>query len=352
MTNRQSQQVSDNSTAIQATGDVSVGITPEQMLAIMGEIRNTVHVYGEQSQRLIEERFASFENRVLEKFKSDSSARPDAFADPDFQYVVREAQKSFARSGDASLEDVLIDLVAERSKSEVRNRLTLTLNDAVEKAGSLTSTDFDNLAQIFIFQNVQNNAATNLRHLQQVFSEMFFPIYENASGTEMDFSYLGTHNCIVPGTDGPISSLDSYAILKQRYPGALFRGVSIQELESVIPVEHPFWLRKGVVPSAVADDLFVCIFGTEESIAASIAQTGVPAVFGSQYVELAKQHPMSRDEFIAASGEHSQRVSEMLDRYDLPYIKNSRLTSLGVALAHARMAKIELFDAPLSVWIN
>lgn len=66
--------------------------------------------------------------------------------DPDMQYVLFEAQKAYARSGDKNLRDILVDLLIGRSKQPKRSTLQLTLNEAIETVSKLSGEHFNTLA--------------------------------------------------------------------------------------------------------------------------------------------------------------------------------------------------------------
>ncbi|SDZ62799.1 hypothetical protein SAMN05444004_1443 [Jannaschia faecimaris] len=96
----------------------------------------------------MEERLEKFRNNLIKGFSENGTGKIEAFSDPDFQGALLDAQKAVARSGDESLENVLVELVRKRSTCEKRDRLCLTLNDAISKVGSIPEPDLNALSLI------------------------------------------------------------------------------------------------------------------------------------------------------------------------------------------------------------
>lgn len=200
MAGNQKQSATDGSTAVQAARDVNInnGLTSAQMVEILAALSSHVETLGNVAKQEIEERLKAFEASVLERFATDETTRSDAFREPDFLAATLDAQKAYARSGDDGLRNVLTDLIAQRSKIEERSRLSLTLNDAIAKVGSIPEPDLNALSLMFLFQNVLNNGISNLQGLAQFLSETAVPLLSNISTSESAVNYLAAHGCLVP----------------------------------------------------------------------------------------------------------------------------------------------------------
>lgn len=354
VTSSQDQSVSENSTAIQAAGDVnySVGISPAQMIEIIDAIKNLVQVHTEQSKEVIEQRLEGFRNALIKEFSEIGKGKVEAFSDPDFQGALLDAQKSIARNGGASLEEVLVDLVSQRSKCVKRDRLSLTLNDAILKAGLLTDEDFDFLALIFIFKNMQIHTIYDIKSLTDWFKNLFDPVAFNCAEGELAVSYLESHGCLRTVAGGVINFDSGFELLIQRYPGAITRGFRRDQLEQIFSPESPFWRYDFFKPSPLGTDLLVVSLGDAKFIDHAYERLGLAERPGSRYADMAKQNPMTENEFIDVASVHFDRIQGILRKYDDSGARASKLTSVGLALAHARLSKFKVFDAPLSVWVK
>jgi len=353
---KQAQSTSDNSTAIQSGRDVhySSGITPGQMIEILQSIEGLVQVYTSQSKDVMEQRLQSFRNDVIKEFSESGNGNPKAFSDPDFQGSLLDAQKAVARSGDEDLSSVLIDLVSQRSKCERRDRLSLTLNDAIAKAGSLTSEDFDLLALIFVFKNMQISNVANLQALGENLNKFFDPFVSTATEGELSLSYLESHGCLRTSVGGMITFNSAYEIICERHPGVVTKGVSEEDIKSVFPESSPIWNDNSdlIKPSPLDNDLLIVVPGDAALIDACFERAGIPDRPGSSYINLVKDKRMGIDDFIKVMKPFYSRLQVLFNKYDNGGARNSNLTALGLALAHARLSKVEGFIAPINIWIK
>ena len=147
----QDQRVSDGGQA-QAGPDGAIygDMSPDQMTKIMVSMAKQLSIFHADAMKIVDERLASFREEVIKTFVQPGRADPNAFRDPDFQYVLNEAQEAYARSGDEALRNTLMNLIARRSLEPKRNRIAVTLNDAVTKAPALTVNEFAELSLVYL----------------------------------------------------------------------------------------------------------------------------------------------------------------------------------------------------------
>jgi hypothetical protein len=141
---RQDQNVRDGSIAVQSGENTNIfqGPSPTQIKEIVQATAEALlPSFTQVARQIADDRMKDFETVLLARANDPSVMRSEAFKDPDFQYLLGRAQHAYARSGDHQLRDTLIDLIARRSREEDRTRLSLTLNEAVEKAAVLTKTN-------------------------------------------------------------------------------------------------------------------------------------------------------------------------------------------------------------------
>jgi hypothetical protein len=123
--NQQKQHVETGGQAVQAGRDVVVhaGMSPEQMTAIMVAMANELSRFKDEALQLVDKRVVEFRDDILKVFSQPGRANPAAFRDPDFQYLLFDAQSAYARSGDEAVRGTLIDIIARRSLEADRNRM-------------------------------------------------------------------------------------------------------------------------------------------------------------------------------------------------------------------------------------
>ena len=352
MISGQKQNATEGSTAIQAMGNVNVnnGLSPAQMVEILSALSGHVETLGNVARAQIEDRLRKFEAGILERFAADSMTRSDAFREPDFLAATLDAQKAFARSGDEGLREVLTDLVAQRSKIAERSRLSLTLNDAIAKVGSIPESDLNALSMIFAFQNVQINGLANMQQLADSLSRICLPLLDNISTSESAANYLAAHGCLIPPSGIAVQS-DALGILSQRYGSIIAKGIPEADLRREFVDYDQLHLRGLIVDSHYGNGhkIFSVCGPMLESV---LQHFGIFGEYSERYNRLTSGAQPSEDEFQGAMKSFVPRISDILETYNQHTIRNSRLTSIGIALAHANLAKGPLRDSDLSIWIR
>ncbi|SDZ62791.1 hypothetical protein SAMN05444004_1442 [Jannaschia faecimaris] len=86
---------------------------------------------------------------------------------------------------------------------------------------------------------------------------------------------------------------------------------------------------------------------------AKLATDGLSGSYRERYSKVTASARPSEEELKAILDPHFFNLSKFLTVYDIPNIRNSSLTSIGIALAHANLSKGGAFSGiPLSVWIK
>ena len=106
---------------------------------------------------------------LLERFTPSGDGDPNAFEDPDFQFLVGSAQRASGRCGDEQVIDNLVGLISERSREKNRGRLALALNEAVEIAPTLTPNEFAALSLAFLLKHTRNATLVTLDKFSEYF---------------------------------------------------------------------------------------------------------------------------------------------------------------------------------------
>ncbi len=150
--NKQDQRVGEGAAAYQAGRDVIVntGMSPEQMTEIMMGLARQLAFYQLDAQQTVEDRLTSFREEMLKTFAQPGRGNPEAFRDPDFQYMLNDAQTAYVRSGDEVVKGTLVDIIARRSLETERSRIAVTLNDAATKVPLLTTNEFAELSLVYV----------------------------------------------------------------------------------------------------------------------------------------------------------------------------------------------------------
>lgn len=166
------------------------------MSEIMIALASQLSTYLNAAEQTAERRYKELREDIIKEFaRSDSSARAEAFSDPDYQFVLRDAHETYARSGQAELRDELVRLLIERSKQPSGSRSALILNDAIRVSKSLTYEELSILAVVFMIKYV-TVTAFNLDAVASRYEFMLAPFVDNLTEEVFSFEYLESLGCM------------------------------------------------------------------------------------------------------------------------------------------------------------
>ena len=198
------------------------GMTPEEAcnLATKLFIDNFPKLQA-QAVEIVRARIDEFIKEVAEKLKEKGITDMSAFADPDVQYALYEAQKSYARFGTKEMLSILSSLIANRVKSNDESIcLKVALDRAIEIAGFLTTKHLDYLALLFSISQVKFGNVKDVESLKEnlAYLDSVFPNVDISS-----FCYLNMLGCL------QLYLLDVRKLLSNRY------GISQDQVTSICP---------------------------------------------------------------------------------------------------------------------
>jgi hypothetical protein len=213
------------------------------MKKILESLAGQLPKYAAIASEIVEHRLKTFEEKIMERFAPSDTANPQAFADPDFQYLLGRSQQAYARSGDDETADILVDLIAQRSKQKERTRLALSINDAVERSALLTKNEFAELSLSFLIRYTRNSKTANFQMLVEHFRSQAEPLLRDISRERSSYSYIEAQSC----ASIEMGSVDLLKVLRDQYGGLLSLGVEREKFAQLLgenfEVDYPALTR-------------------------------------------------------------------------------------------------------------
>ena len=231
---KQNQDASENAVAVQAGGDVTIsqGITPAQVNQMLSAIGQLTAASFPAIESMINARIALLEEKLEAKFKDPKQASVQAFNDPDFHAALRLGYAGHARSSESAVTDTLVDLIARRSLEEKRSRLSLSLNDAIDRASRLTDNEFAALSLAFILTRTLWRVSDLIGFKARLRDDVV-PFLHHISRAQSSYDYLATHSC----ANIQISEFQLQAIWHKNYGGLFSKGFEESKLNPLLPLE-------------------------------------------------------------------------------------------------------------------
>lgn len=349
--NDQTQHVREVGFAVQSGRDTILqqGISPAQMAEILNALATQFPAQLAAAHQIVTERLSDFEARFLEKFQDQLAANSAAFADPDFQYVVRSCQHAYARSGDSEIRDTLIDLIARRSKEQTRTRLSLTLNEAVETAVKLTKNEFAELSLCYLLRYTRQEIG-NMDQFAAYFQANITPLLTDISSEKASYQYLEAQSC---GNIGLIS-LEVISMFRENYGGIFSKGFDKETLQNYLPGE-----KKNVFDQATL--LIPCLNDKDKF------QFGV--INKKEFLEHGDKLQLSEpemenvwkmfdgtiwngEEFLVNVEKRIPEIRSLAKIWSDSSLKTFTLTTVGLAIGHSNLVRISKLDADLAMWVK
>jgi len=352
MTKKQDQTAGDKSLAAQAGRDVHVhvGASAEEIAAaVTSGVLGAMELY--QSREIAKEtargRAEELGNLIIEKLGSSEDVRKEVLENPDFHYALVHAGHEYVRSGDEHVAEILADLIATRSKVSGRNRLTLSLNDALSKAAILTENEFAVLSFIFLVRETRQLNLSNWEKFVEFHRRVLPPFIASLPEHNTSLRYLVGHGCAVQS----IASTNLGDLFKSHYPGFFSRGINDEQILKKVDAEQ---LEKGA--------LFIRCLNDGE-------KWQLNALNEEAWQERASENGLTEEQThwlwqqFQGSLINSTDVIERISQ-DLPEIKDAErlwnetllkhitLTTIGVAIGHANAQRVANLDGDLSIWIK
>lgn len=355
MADRQNQKASEGATAIQATGDVNVGYGADDVAKIIDAVSRIIPGLAAEAERKAEAKFEEFKERLIEEIFEKGNGKADAFADPDFIYILKKGQESYGRTDSDFNHASLVDLVARRSQAETGTRKAHILNEAVEQAGKLSASEIGVLCLAFTTNHVASEGIFRVQN----YVERFKWIEECVSSIDDIDSSIAYLQSL--GLCTPISIPSSlYERIYNVYPILKKDPIKFESVIDFLKNTHGDHIFTTVMDnyrlisvdiSSVEDvnELLVVPYArTEEDFVKRCATRGIPRQLAAEKFKSFKDMEDDPLEWLAGQSAAFARMKVLFESG----LKGVALTSPAIAIAHAYLAGGHDFKASINIWIK
>ena len=237
---KQNQTVESGAVAIQATGNVSMGMS-------FTEVRELCQLFLEHNfpalraeAKAVAEEYVQQFSAKLEKRIIDAATHIDPlkFREPDVQACLNDAVLASARRGDAANPDVLCTLVTERISAKASPFKDIVLSEAVLVVPKLTAQHISLLCLTFYVQSISVIGATRLADLD-VSAQAVKPLVASCAGLSLaqkqHVQYAGACSYL------NISMTDPYESARNIYKQ--FEYADVETFKTALRAEAPIYFE-------------------------------------------------------------------------------------------------------------
>jgi hypothetical protein len=231
----QHQKAGDGSAQFQAKGNIEIhqhGLDPVAAMEIFDARAEVLkRELTAHAESVVDERLGELSTRLEVRVREVPEILP-AFADPDFQFNLLEAQRSASRSGEEDGYDLLVDLLTQRALTPSTPRLKLATRRAIDIVAELGNDSLAGLTTLFYGLKVIPIADTLDSMLQAIDDHVapFVPVLPGDHSWLADLDVLDCISVSAPGLGGlkPMRQL-----LADRLTGFTCTGMTEEEAVTV-----------------------------------------------------------------------------------------------------------------------
>jgi len=338
----------DSSTNLQAQSIiVQQGITYRDAKEIALDVyKDNFYKLSEEASRVAIKRAEELTDNFLDKLKKDKSSSVESMNDPGMQVALFSAQKEYAKTGDEDLQNLLVDILVERSKSKVRDIKQIVLDESLEIAPRLTVEQFDVLTISWLLTKTKHNGLHNLIEFQRFINQTILQFVESlttSSSCYEHLQYLGCGSIIQLGGWGKIE-----AKFRDTYPGLFCKGVS----KDVIDAELPEDAKSMIIPCLHEASLFQVSAMNNETIETESKKKEIDPESVSKLKSVFEQSRMNEDEVKKYLLDNFPKIEILFKVWDDTPLQRLTLTTVGYAIAQANLRRKTGQEVDLSIWVK
>jgi hypothetical protein len=343
----QSQDVGAGGIAMQAGGNIVIGITAADARAIALDVaKATFYELSGVAKDAMIARVEEITDKFISRLENEFPEGLKKATDPDFQHALYSVQKNYGRTNDKDLGDLLVDLLVDRSKQDHRDLMQIVLNESLEVAPKLTSSQLSILSVAFFLGSSSMRGLTTDDELFELFDKFLVPFVDNINVNEASYQHLVFAGCATL----QISTSDLSLILQRSYPFFFQNGYTLEELHET-----------GIPQNLIQHLFMICLNNKEKAQVAAIDEHvlqekfeiyHVPEHDRSKVLEMLWGRPMSSDEIRSKCVQARPYMEQVFSCWSNSRIRSMHLTSVGSAIGHANIKRLVGEFADLSIWIN
>ncbi|HMN24380.1 MAG TPA: hypothetical protein PKE38_07765 [Ignavibacteriaceae bacterium] len=348
MTEKQLQKSGDNSTNVQA-GNIIInqGISYSEAKEIAIDVfKNNFIELSSSAAEEASKRVEEFVEDYLTKLKSKNPNLLENVKDPGLQYSIFEAQKSYARTGDKDLFNLLVNVLLDRTENTKRDLKQIVLDESLSIAPKLTREQLDALTLIFLIKYSIHNGLGNLTILNDYLKREFSPFCVSLSKELSCYQHLEYVGC----GSVSIGGAKIEKIFRQNYSGLFSNGFESNKFETEI---GPIPTYQNILIVCLRDPNKIQTRGLNEDELKKLLEKGnISENIRPKIIQLFNQsimdEPSIKDDLIS----RGDFMKTLFDVWDNSSMNHMTITSVGVSLAQANyhIKTGQLLD--LSMWIK
>ncbi|MET8896894.1 LPO_1073/Vpar_1526 family protein [Streptomyces albogriseolus] len=303
------------------------------------------HKLSQKAYSEARDRAEEFTSNLIEEIQQRAPHALERFQDPGTQAALFSAQSGYAKTGDADLGEVLIELVMTRISSNVRDTSQLASGYAVTIAENLSSHHFAIVSCAFALKQLAYGGIKSADSLARQMLDTVAPFVRDLDSAEsVDLDYLTGLGCMISTS----STLSPGRASGLNYPGLFTKGFSSNEMpDAARLVKTPL-----VRPFGPESDRYKINAITTAELRELIERT-VLHDMGDLALQTLRNSVMHERDIERILCQEQEGLTAIFARCSTLGIYSHINTAIGTAIAHANMRRVHQdFSLPLASFLS
>lgn len=336
----------DSSSALQAGRDINFnGLSYcDARQLFLDLFEQNIQRHTSQAVEIATKRASVFVENLLSRMAAQAPDCADSFSDPGMHVAVRNAEKSYAASGEDDLGEILVNLLVDRATHPAEKYVKLVLSQAVEIAPLLSSSHWNALSFVFIVREFFPHLAAirGPEELAEKIERFVKPVIaDGLPRSVMEFRHILHTNT---GVQVPHERLSALLANRMRWLAA--RPVNVFD---ILAIDY----RAGALLDTCTQDRTGLQFRREafDNLATEMQLLGIPAT-ALPAVRKIMDDSVSGKYAMEILARYCISLDELENTWSRSPLAETGLTPVGIAIAQANLRRCSESQFEIREWVQ
>lgn len=346
------QKSGDNSTNLQAGGDIVVNNTKSVALYSIEEVAKQLmgSVFGElpdDTKKQIESNQKSYFQALSEnlgKILKQNKELKKVVSTPDFQYISKNATISASRSSSIELHKNLSSLIIQRINNDNEDLKRIVYNEAISTINKLTIDQLKIITLCYLLKYTSYGGIVSWEAYKKYLDTHIKP-FLGFKNTNAEFQHIEYAGC---GSIG-IGSWDLININKQQYSFLFLNLVEKDQIDNLTLSDE---IKKEIVTLDVKEDKYFIRFKNKTDLEKYLKDKMIDEETSKKLISIYESHIKNDDDIKKKIFKETNTGKELIELWEKSNLKHLSLTSVGIAIGTSYFEQTVGEKIDISIWIN
>lgn len=342
------QQSGDNSTNLQASGDIvitnttalySIEEVAKQLLnSAFGELPDETKKQIKQNQKS----YFDVLSENLSKINKGNEELKKVIESPDFQYISKQASISASRSSSQDLHKNLSSLIAHRINNDEDDLKKIVYNEAITTLDKLTIDQIKIITLCYLLKYTCNKGIRSFKDYKDYFDNQLalFANYKENNSAYQHIEYCGC------GSTG-IGSWNLIDIHRYEYSELFIKPLTQEEIDST-------GLSQELITALTTkrNNTYFFNLNNKNELEAYIEKNKIATEDSRKIMNLYEKSLKDHNEIQQLLTEAGGTMKDITDRWESSNLQHLSLTSVGIAIGASYFEQVTGNRIDIGIWIK